>query len=57
MTEPTRSQVEARLWAVQDSDGGLWAHYNPHGSVPPFGKKTTEIGLLALLACDESLWD
>ena len=46
-----RSAIWERLWSVQDVDGGLWTNYNGDGTIPPFAKKTTEIGPLALLAC------
>jgi hypothetical protein len=51
-----RDAIQNRLWSVQDKDGGLWTNYNRDGSLPPFAKKTTEIGPLTLLAYCEQLW-
>ncbi|MEX0321395.1 MAG: hypothetical protein AB3N63_04510 [Puniceicoccaceae bacterium] len=45
-----RQQMEKRLWACQDVDGGIWTNYLPDGSIPHFGKKSMEIGPLTLLA-------
>ena len=45
-----RAAIRSRLWSVQDIDGGLWTNYNADGTIPPFAKKTTEIGPLALLS-------
>ena len=47
---PVRDAMQQRLWACQDSDGGIWTNYLPDGSFPPFSKKTNESGPLALLA-------
>lgn len=54
--EPARSEIESRLWTMQDKDGGIWTNYNRDGTVPPFAKKTSEIGPLALLAYDDAPW-
>ena len=49
-------QVESRVWALQDADGGIWTDYKADGTIPEFAKKTNEIGPLTLLAYDESVW-
>jgi hypothetical protein len=46
-----REQIEARLWSIQDPDGGFWTNYHADGSYPSLAKKTMEIAPLALLAC------
>ncbi len=51
-----REAIEARLWSLQDRDGGLWTNYLHDGTLPPVAKKTTEIGPLTLLAYAESAW-
>lgn len=51
-----REAIEARLWALQDRDGGLWTNYLRDGTIPPVAKKTTEIGPLTLLAYSERVW-
>lgn len=45
-----RIPMEKRLWACQDTDGGIWTNYLADGSYPHFSKKTNESGPLALLA-------
>jgi len=48
--ETIRKPLEQKLWACQDSDGGIWTNYMADGSFPHFAKKTNESGPLALLA-------
>ncbi len=56
LPQDVREGIQARLWSVQDRDGGLWTNYHRDGTIPPFGKKTTEIGPLTLLAYADSVW-
>jgi len=52
----TRGSIEARLWALQDADGGIWTNYYADGSLPDLAKKTSEIGPLTLLAYNDEIW-
>ncbi|MCX7013486.1 MAG: hypothetical protein NTW86_13185 [Candidatus Sumerlaeota bacterium] len=51
-----RDEIERRLWAIQDKDGGIWTNYYKDGSFPGMAKKTTESGPLTLLAYNEEIW-
>ena len=51
-----RAKIETRLWACQDTDGGLWTDYLHDGTIPGHAKKTNEIAPLTLLAYDRALW-
>ena len=51
-----QAEIEERLWASQNADGGIWTNYSAAGTFPAFAKKTNEIGPLTLLAYDHSIW-
>ena len=56
MPTQIHEQVESRLWACQDGDGGIWTDYNADGTIPGLAKKTNEIAPLTLLAYDQGIW-